>query len=206
MQLGGGRAESLIPRSGRPRVAAAVICASVVLGAGIGTALGTSANSGTEARQVDTGVSPSGVAYTISTIPDPYEGICFELVAPGVGSAEGCLPPPEVDGLSASQVLLSDELFVVAVGAAHARRLQVVRSDGTGRVASTSSIAVGSRRLLHAAMPAPDANLPRTELGLPVAPPVNLTVTDSSGLIEAEERLAIPLDDPAEAPAGGPRG
>lgn len=161
------------------------------------------------------GVTPSGDAYEINEVVyhqfDSSEIqkrlFCFRVTAHEM-SGGGCTERPAAPGEvgKAGEVMLANDVFVVAVAGKDATGLRVVREDGRGTGTSAPAIGMGPTNLVHAVLHAPEATLPKTEFGLPVIPDVDVAAVDVRGAVLNQETLSMPKHGTGEVPGHGPSG
>lgn len=188
----------------RGRLVIAVAVATASIGVGVGTALALTGDqtetdqqfTGTD--QLDRGVTPNGNAYVVSRFESKHQGFCLEVTANGLG-AKACLLVPEAGAVGHPiEVGLGDDLFVIAlahgdVKGSQIERLRVTRADGRGSGTSPSAAKLGSLRLLHSVLSAPQSTLPLTDFGLPVPPTVKVEALDAEGESQQQRIVAAPL-------------
>lgn len=195
-------------RSSRILLAGGVFLASVSVAAGATLAVADGQSSVYDDRvsaQLASGVTTDGNAYTISRIDPaklspqvaPSDAFCFE-VSRGDARGGGCLRAPGTEAdISAGEITLGDDMFVVALASEHAEELEVDRIDGHGTAAPAPSADVGAVNLLHAVMHTPAHTLPTTDTGRPVTPTLKLRTLDEAGSVTARSTIAMPRDDAA---------
>jgi hypothetical protein len=181
-----------------------LVASGALLSGGLATGHGGGSSQSSSVRELDTGITASGLGYQVVRIMSGPHGDCIGVRLEGGGGAQTCglpdnfaLDANEVRPLGGAQ--LGDDNVVLLVAGDSVSDVSVTRADRSGDSAAAALVNMGGdARLVHAAIAAPAKTLPPgpslDAAGLPAtgAPVVRVVAYDSAGRPLAERIMGGP--------------